>query len=112
MSDKAKVRRLRSDLNRVRERSKGGGEDWKATVNMYESAERRKRAEDKMIHNSLGEADIRRSGIIANIQGLWRAKDDFNWRMEDIEVRGDKRVILVTSDIYGSIRQGMAGRRS
>ena len=66
---------------------------------MYESAERRKRAEDKMIHNSLGEAEIRRSGIIANIQGLWRAKDDFNRRMEDLGVWGDKRVQLVTSNI-------------
>ena len=49
------------------------------------------------------------SGIITKLQGFRRDKDDFYWRMEDLELQGDKRVRLVTFNIDGSVRQVEAG---
>ena len=48
-------------------------------------------------------------GIIAKVQGFWRAENDFDWRMENLGVWGDGKVKLVTSDIDGGDRQGETG---
>ena len=47
-------------------------------------------------------------GIIAEIQGFWRAKNDFDWSMEDLGEWGEERVRLVMSDIDGRGRRGEA----
>ena len=74
-SAEAKVRRNTSEIDGVRERSKGDGTDWKDAIDRVEAAERRERD--------------------------WRAEEnfDFDWRMEYLGVKGDKRVRLVTSNL-------------
>ena len=83
LSVKAKVHRLVSEIDRVRERSKGDEADWKAAINIAEAAEGRKREREKVerIKNSLGEEEVQSDGIIANLQGLRRANNDSDQRI-------------------------------
>ena len=100
-SANAKVRRIASEINRVRERSKGDEADWKATTDRVEVADSRKRerAEADRLHDSLGEAETKSSGVIDELQVFRRAKENFDWRMEDLGGWGDERVRSFTSNI-------------
>ena len=51
----------------------------------------RERANTNRLHDSLEEEEGRRDGLIGKLQGFWRAKDNFDRRMEDLGVRGDER---------------------
>ena len=77
-SAEAKVRRNTSEIDGVRERSKGDGTDWKDAIDRVDAAEGRQR--DR------------------------RANDNFDRRMEDLGVWGDERVRLVMSNIDGGRR--------
>ena len=105
------VRSLAFEINGVRERSNGAMDDCKASVNRAKAAKGRKRerADAEGLHNSLGEEEGLSYGIIAKLQGLRRAKNNFDRRMEDLGVWGDERLRLVTPDIDGIGRQGEAG---
>ena len=52
-----------------------------------------------------GGAEGQRYRIIVNLPGLWRSKNDLDWRMENLGVQGDGRVQSVTSYIDGVGRQ-------
>ena len=100
-----------SKLNRVRERSKGAEADWKTSVNTTEAAEGKKRNRDESdrLRYSLWEAEGKMYRIISELQGLWRAKKDFDWRIEDLGVHGDEGVRLVKSDIDSEGKRGEVG---
>ena len=53
----------------------------------------RERANTNRLHDSLEEEEGRRDGLIGKLQGFWRAKDNFDRRMEDLGVRGDEGMI-------------------
>ena len=110
-SANAKVRRIASEIDRVRERSKGDEADWKATTDRVEVAESRKRerAEADRLHDSLGEGETKSPGIVAELQVFRRAKENFDWRMEGLWGWGDKRVRSFTPNIDAGGRQGEAG---
>ena len=48
----------------------------------------RDRAKSKRLGNILEEAEGKMNGIIANLQGFRRAKDDFYKSIEDLGVQG------------------------
>ena len=57
----------------------------------------------------------RRTNLVEATEGRERrhkTKDNFNWKLEDLGVRLDERILLVMYDIDGSGRQGKAVRCS
>ena len=80
-SSEAEVRRIASNLDGVREWSKGGNADCRDAINRVKAAEGRKRNKAKRLCNSLWDAEAQRYSIIAEIQGLRRHKHDFDWRI-------------------------------
>ena len=87
-SYEAKVIRLASELDIVREQSEGDEADRKATVNRSKAMEgkKRERSEAERLCGSLGEAEGKRCSIISKLQGLQRADNYFDRRMEDLGV--------------------------
>ena len=83
VSSESEVRRLASKIDGVRERYKGAEANQKATVNRAEAEEGSKRSNANRISNILRKADRQRSGIIAELQGFRRAKENLigGWRI-------------------------------
>ena len=88
------VHKIASKLEGVRECPKGAEANRKATTDRAEDAEGSKRERDKAerLSDILLESEIQRSGIIVKLQGFQSDREDFNQRMEDLEVRGYKKV--------------------
>ena len=107
-SAEAKVIRITSDIDRVRERSEGVKANWKDAANRVEAVEGRKRERDEAerIRGKLGKGEVIRYRIITKIQEFRRSKNDFDEMMEDFGVRRDERLLLVKSDIEYGGRQG------
>ena len=83
VSSESEVRRLASKIYGVRERSKEAEANQKATVNRAEAEEGSKRSNANRVSSILRKADRRRSGIIAELQGFRRAKENLigGWRI-------------------------------
>ena len=99
ISAKVEVRRLASKIDGVREWSKGDEADQRDAINRATATEGRKRYNVIRIIDSLGETEGKRYDIIAKLQRFWRGENNFDQRMEDLEVHGGKRVRSVTSNI-------------
>ena len=106
--------RISSEIDGVRERSKGAETDRRAVVNRAEDVDARERdiSKSKRIHNIMEDSEGLRYRLISELQGLQRDEENFDHRIEDLGVHGDKRVQLVASAIDNSIRQGEAFQRS
>ena len=83
VSSESEVRRLASEIYGVRERTKESEAIQKATVNRAEAEEGSKRSNANRVSSILRKADRRRSGIIAELQGFRRAKENLigGWRI-------------------------------
>ena len=117
-SAKAKAHRLASDIDGVSEWSEGVEADQRDNVDRDEATAERERAGAKKPHNILEEEEGQRYRLIEKIQGFHRANDDFDWKMDDIGVQGDKRGRLVTSELndlwgrFDSLRRYIEASRS
>ena len=60
------------------------------------------------MHGACGSEANRKDTVDKERERERRAEDHFDWSMEDIGVRGDKMVRLVTSEIDCGERQGDA----
>ena len=90
-SAKAKANMLVSEIEGVRERSEGGYANYRAAVDRDKAAAGRDRDEAKRPHTILEEEKAQRYGIIDELQRFRRDEDDFDWRMYNIGLQGDKR---------------------
>ena len=84
---KAKAQRFASEIEGARERSKGDDANQRATVDRTDVAAGRERYKAKSLQNILDEEELRRDGIINEIEGFRRDEEYFDRRIEDIGVR-------------------------
>ena len=57
------------------------------------------KSRSKRLHNILDEEEVLTDELINELQGLWRTKEYFDQRVEDIGVRRGGRLLLVTYKI-------------